>query len=138
MANYIYSTLATDVTYTLYDKGASDLPVVDKKVFIRGGTGVANKYLQTPMGVMTEVSDAELEIMKQVPLFQRHVDKGFITVEKKNVDPEVVAADMESRDVSAPLVPEDFVEDEEITVLVKNEEVKDNKKNKRGRPKKDS
>ena len=33
---------------------------------------------------------------------------GFITVETAKTDAEVAAANMESRDESAPLVPEDF------------------------------
>jgi len=107
--NYIYSTLTTGMTYTSYKQGGADLPVVEHRVHVAGGANVADKHLLTPRGVVTEVSDEDLEHLERNQLFQRHKANGFILVDTIKVDPEIkVAADMEQKDDSAPLTPEDY------------------------------
>lgn len=108
MPKFIYSTLANDTTYANYAKGGADLPSTTKKIKIKGGVGVPDKKENTVQGVVTEVSDEEHEHLQKNAVFQRHLKNGFVFVSDKARDPEKVAADMESRDPSAPIVPEDF------------------------------
>lgn len=113
MSNHIYSTLTCDQRYTGYAKGGADLPVVAWEVLIKGGSNVADKRLITPIGVRTEVTDEQLAQLLENPVFKLHVNNGFITVEDVKEDPEKVAADMATKDDSAPLTPEDIAKQNE-------------------------
>lgn len=106
--HYVYSTATCDIAYGVWIKGGNDLPIRTRAIVIKGGAGVANKHLITPRGVVTEVSDEELALLEQDEAFQRHVEHGFIRVERAKIDPEKVAADMTGRDEASPLVPQDF------------------------------
>ncbi len=122
--NYVYSTLAADVSYNHYINSeivkslvpgiapkATQIPLIEKAILIKGGAGVAPagiRRLETPLGIATSVSDEELELLEKNDVFQLHMKNGYIQVRRKKVDAEVVVADgMESRDVSAPVTPED-------------------------------
>lgn len=110
MSKFICSKLSSDNVYATYKKkGANDLPGIEKKILIKGGAGVANDRIVTPHGVVTEISDEELEFLqKNSPSFNRHVDRGYLKVLTKNPsesDTKKVAGDMEE-DESAPLTPE--------------------------------
>lgn len=110
---YVYSTLAAPMDYTIYNAGGADLPVVEGAIRIEGGANIPDKFLRTPDGaVVTGITEDQLTALKTVPLFQLHEKNGFIRVSDKDVDTEVMAADMEGRDKSAPLVDADFKEDE--------------------------
>lgn len=112
---FVYSTATNSGTYVQYapdtdnSKGHS-VPL--RKVTIQGGHGVATKNLITPKGVATQVTDDELEFLLNDANFQRHVKAGFMTYDKKKVDPEKRAANMAKGDNSAPLTPADFKEGE--------------------------
>jgi hypothetical protein len=106
---YVYSKMSASVVYNDFVPGGADLPVVAKSVTIKGGAGIANKNLITPLGVVTEIDDADLEMLNRNGIFKLHKENGFITVEKRNVDVEKVVANMgEKADPSAPLSPADF------------------------------
>ena len=105
---YIYSTLAADTRYAVYAKTSNDLPVVTRTVLVNGGAGVANKHFVTPRGAVTEISAEEFELLKGNKVFQKHVDGGYVTFEENKVDVEKVVSDMEGRDESAPVVPQDY------------------------------
>lgn len=109
---YIYSTLAADNAYTAYVKGGGDLPSVERSVLIKGGTGVAGAWnrLETPQGVVTEVTDEELAFLQQQVVFNRHVENGFLHVDDKLYQPEKVAADQNRNDPGAPLTESDFAD----------------------------
>lgn len=109
---YVFSTLANDQNYTNWIKGGADIPVKGFSCIIKGGTGVANDRLITPLGVMTEIDDAALEELEKNPNFVQHKNGGFITVQKKKADTEKVAADMNLKDESAPMTDADYKEDE--------------------------
>ena len=117
---YVYSTLSADVNYndyypapSLVSKTAGAEPrVVKSSVLIKGGSGVMpipdpKKPHVTTFGVRTEVTDHELEFLEQHETFKTQVAAGFIRVERKKLHPEKVAADMELRDDSSPVMPED-------------------------------
>ncbi len=107
---YVYSTITNSTTYCEYRKTAPEsLGVIQKKVIIQGGHGVAiPKTIMTPRGVPTEVSDADLEFLLQNSAFQRHMKAGFVSVDKKEVKPEKKITDMNLKDGSQPLTPKDF------------------------------
>jgi hypothetical protein len=114
-ALYIFSTLTSDNLYVNHEPSGNDMPLplnVDgtEGVLIRGGAGVADERIITPKGVATQVTEAQVEYLRANKVFQLHERNGFIVVSDKNEDVEKMAADMASRDGSAPLVPNDFPE----------------------------
>lgn len=124
---YVYSTITCDTAYPLYIENSSkDLGIIKKDsdgkpltVIIKGGHGVSTKHMYTPRGVVTKVSDAEMELLEANVNFQRHKKAGFITVDKKEVDPAKVVDDMKEKDGSAPLTPKDYEESEQSTAETK-------------------
>lgn len=120
---YVYSTITNNTFYSVYENNSSkDLGMIKKRpdgtklsIEIKGGHGVANKHFVTPRGVVTTVSDADMEVLQNIPAFKRHLDAGFISFEKKNVDPEKKVASMADKDGSAPITPKDFEESENST-----------------------
>lgn len=114
---FIYSTLAASVNYDNHSTGGGDLPVPSEPIVIQGGANIPDKYMRTPDGaVVTPVTEAQLEALKLNPVFQLHEKNGFIKISDKKHDTEKVAADMEGRDNSAPLVEGDFQEGQAPTV----------------------
>jgi hypothetical protein len=104
----IYSTLSTDMLYSALSPGAvgSNIAVRERGVQIKGGANVANKYVMTPKGVRTEVTDEELALLEKDEVFKLHKKNGFITIEKdKKRNADTVAADMNPKDGSAPKTP---------------------------------
>lgn len=108
--HYVFSTLAADVSYTGYAKQENDnVPQVQMAVVVKGGAGVANKRtLITPRGVVTEVTEEEAIFLAGHPVFQIHLKNGFVQISDAKADGDDAAADMTGRDESAPLVDEDF------------------------------
>ena len=106
--NYVFSTLANDQLYTNWMPGGSDMPVKGHSVLIKGGTGVANDRLITPLGISTEITDYDLEELQKNPSFKSHEKEGFIVVKAKKAEAEKVAADMNLKDESAPLTESDY------------------------------
>lgn len=117
MVFYVYSTATNSGTYVEYEENSSNELSIPKKwpngqpmkVTIRGGHGLADKYLFTPKGVVTQVSDEEMELLLRNPAFKRHIDRGFMTYDKKKIDPAKKAANMAQKDGSAPLTPADYI-----------------------------
>jgi hypothetical protein len=105
---YIFSTLTADQAYTNYGGSNNGVQQPSGRVVIKGGSNVANRdTLVTPLGVMTKVTAEQYEILQANEDFQRHLEGKFISVQDKKYEPEVVTADMETRDGSAPFVPQD-------------------------------
>jgi hypothetical protein len=107
---FVFSTLAASVRYTNFGQGGADLPIPEGEgVLIEGGTGVANKNLVTPRGVVTQVTAEQLEYLERNTVFALHKKNGFIVVQDANKDPErVIGEGMQSQDASAQTTPEDF------------------------------
>lgn len=117
---YVYSTATSSIRYSEY-KTAKDVNTIVRSVTIAGGANVANKHLITPLGVATRVTDDELEFLMKDLSFKKHLERGFMKIEKTKKDPEVVVAKgMELRDASAPETPE--------TLAAKGVKVKKEKK----------
>lgn len=106
---YIYSTLSASVRYCATEEGGADLPIQVEGIVIKGGTGVADKHLFTPTGaVPTLITGEQLEKLRTDRVFNEHVTNGYVRVSEHKADGEAIASDMESRDRSAPLTPEDY------------------------------
>lgn len=105
---HVYSKMSADVTYNDYVPGG-DIPRVARSVTIKGGAGVANKNIITPFGVHTEITEEERDMLLKNGIFQLHQNGGFVTIEGKKEDPDLVATNLTSGpDPSAPLTPQDF------------------------------
>lgn len=104
---FIYSTLSAAVVYRSFKQTGGDVPVAGDGIRIEGGAGVQGSDFVTPMGVATQVTSEQLEILRSDPVFLLHEKNGFITVSDHQVDPEVAASDMESRDASAQVTEQD-------------------------------
>lgn len=106
---YVYSTASCDNYYCVYEKtdvqAASH--IIKAKVLIRGGANVSNENLITPKGVMTRVTQAQMDILEASEGFKRHRLAGFIKVEKTAKNPDKVAEEMTPKDGSAPITPND-------------------------------
>lgn len=102
---YILSKLPNAQCYTQYVKGINNINLPNAQIVINGGADITNKNLVTPQGVVTQITDNELEILKVNLDFQKHLEKGFIKYYKIRPDEEKEASKME-RDASAPLTPE--------------------------------
>jgi hypothetical protein len=78
---YVYSTLNLSLRFG--------------DIVINGGAGVANKRtLITPLGVVTQVTDEQLEQLKREPAFQGHMKDGFITIDSVCLDADKMAKNM--------------------------------------------
>lgn len=113
----IYSTLANDTTYQLFDKKDPRNPVLKGAVTIKGGAGVQHKKtLETPRGFATVVSVDDLKLLKENHVFKIHLDNGYIAIdEKENSKPsedeidEKVDDEMTEKDNSAQDTKEDYI-----------------------------
>lgn len=116
---YIYSTLTAGVDITFYqDQIQGDIIIpraILRTISINGGnnTAVSGKNgvgLYTPKdGVVTVVSDEDLELLKKNPHFIQYYEGGFIRYDcSEKETKEKVAADMSKADKSAPMTPEGF------------------------------
>lgn len=112
---YVYSTATCAGAYIEYapdtNKNAGYAKEI-RRVTIQGGHGVATKNLITPKGVMTKVTEEELDFLLKNESFLRHMKAGFMSYDKNKVDPEKKAASMAKGDNSAPLTPTDFKQGE--------------------------
>ncbi|MDD0824655.1 hypothetical protein PTQ27_09310 [Mannheimia sp. AT1] len=119
---YIYSTLTCDQAYTIYSNGQNGLKVPQGSILVKGGTGIANDRLITPLGISTSVSAKELEQLKSNPIFKQHLENGFIVVQEdgKEQDAEKVAAEMSLDNKDAPVTPSDYQEGENATKVKSN------------------
>lgn len=91
MSKYILSTMTNSVSYTVYEK-IGNLPVPKKKVTIYGGANLPSLRsgfgemtsdgqgapMWTAAGIITPVSDADYEILKEHYLFKKHLAKGLV------------------------------------------------------------
>lgn len=78
---YIISRLSNSQCYTQWVKGVNNINQIVSKIVVKGGADVINKKtLETPKGVVTEVTKEELEILRQNCDFQKHLENGFIDI----------------------------------------------------------
>ena len=107
MANYIHSTASQPMIYPIYaGEDGQNRATKIKDILIKGKANVMDpQTLSTPTGVVTEVSDADLELLKRSSAFQRHVARGFMRVMNEH---ELNTKDMQPKDNSAQLMDQDY------------------------------
>lgn len=114
--HYVYSTASCSTAFVKYkdkpepEKRRNSIGhnEILKKVIIKGGHGISDKHFFTPFGVVTQVSDEDMDFLLQNESFKRAVNLGFMSYDKKRIDPEKKARNMEIKDGSSPLTPKDF------------------------------
>ncbi len=93
MSVFVISTMTNSVSYRFY-KTIGDLPVVQDSVTIRGGAGLPSLKsgfgemgtdgegapLWTAEGMVTPLSEARYDILKEHFLFKKHVEGGYLKV----------------------------------------------------------
>lgn len=94
---YIYSTLT----------GSQNYATENGKVLVKGGANLPGAKMPdgefiTSLGAVTKLTAEQYQGLEQNQLFKLHKANGFLKVDQKKVDIEVVVADMASRDGSAP------------------------------------
>jgi len=113
--NYIYSTMTGSVAYALYKRLHGELiqEVEGTRVLINGNSHVAvatnplKTHFMTQKGAVTVVTDEQLELLKNNPVFDIHLKNGFIKIDsKKDIDNAI--RDLNKKDKSAPYCPEDY------------------------------
>jgi len=105
---FVFSTLSNSNKYQNFAPAPNGgIPEPVESVTIAGGANVIGKHFITPHGVMTEVTEAQMEILNSNFLFKQHVKSGHIVVRDTKVDPEkAVKSGMEKTDGSAPVTPD--------------------------------
>lgn len=105
---YVLSKLANTQIYTQYAKDVSNnINIAVQQVEIKGGSDVTNKNLITPNGVITQVTNNQLDILKSNIDFQKHLEKGYVNYFAFNPNMDKEVEKME-RDKSVPLTPDDY------------------------------
>ena len=105
---YVYSTLTNGTVYRGYTKSGESDPLVTYSIEIAGGHGLMDSHFLVNDGVATKVPDAELEILLKDEHFKNHVKNGFVKYSKSKIDESKAISDLEKRDKSAQIVPQDF------------------------------
>lgn len=109
----VYSTLSngTEIVDWEVDE-RNNIPKRKFSVVIKGGANVMSKKgLITPLGMMTEITQEQMDFLNSHPMFLQHVKDGWMTPVKASGwrdDPDTVAANMASRDGCSPDKPEDY------------------------------
>lgn len=105
---YVTSRMAAGVTYAFYTQGANKINVVTDEITIKGGADVINKRsLETPSGVVTEITDEQCDKLMSHPLFRQHLESGALAV--LGTEKEASKADKNLKeDTSRQLKPEDY------------------------------
>lgn len=77
---YIASTMSTDVNYCFYGKTPTGSNEVRKSILVSGKANVADRHFITKDGAVTRVSNEELALLKEHPVFKMHEANGFVKV----------------------------------------------------------
>ena len=107
----VLSTLTSAQDYVFYRKGGEEgvNQVVDI-IHLNGNSNVADRNFVTPHGVVTTLTEAQVEKLRTHPVFKQHVDNGFVKIlmSEKKSETEKAKADLEPEDKSAPLTPKKY------------------------------
>jgi hypothetical protein len=114
MRYFIHSTLSNPHIYTQWTRPSDQNmspEIIGTPVRIEGGANIATspeskKGRYTPKGVMTEVTEAQMDYLEGSTKFKKHKARGYIIVTQSKEDPEDIARDMKPKDNSAPLTPD--------------------------------
>lgn len=107
-AYYVFSTLNNDNEYVDWKASPSGIPQRGMSVMIKGGAGIANDRIITPLGVRTSITEEEAGMLQSHEMFNMHKDNGFVVLIEDALEVEAVVADMNGKDHSSPLTPSTF------------------------------
>ena len=110
----ILSTLTAPQDVVITKKSESGALEIVKTITIKGGANVIDRRtLATPQGVVTELSDADFDLLKKTAFYQRMESRGYLRpVETKETAEDTKKAGMEKKDNSAQKTEEDFPDDD--------------------------
>ena len=115
---YIASTMSADVNYCVYGKTPTGSHEVRRSILILGKANVADKHFITKDGAVTKVSNEELALLKEHPVFKMHEAGGFVKVCASESRAENVK-ELAKKDASAPKTPGDYeAQGKDVTVTV--------------------
>lgn len=96
----------------VYSTSARSLRIIDKgfDIVIQGGAGVTNRHLWTPKGVVTKVTDDELEFLRKHKSFLKGMENGRFSYTAKEEKVSRVTKNMADPkdDKSSQARPEEF------------------------------
>lgn len=144
MTAYIYSVAPASGAYILYapkPAGQNNIPRrVLKRVIVNGGSGVAHSQsmnsenfnpdnpiqgLFTPRGVLTTVSDEDMEFLKENSAFMHAVENKWIAFEEgKKVSIERKLNVLDENTANGPLTPSGLLQDSNGNPIDKRVQVK--------------
>lgn len=104
---YIANTMSADIKYCFYGKTPTGSNEVRKSILVFGKANVADKHFITKEGAVTKVSNEDLALLKEHPVFKMHEANGFIKVCATESRAENVK-DLAKKDASAPKTPDDY------------------------------
>lgn len=116
---YIVSYESASVEFPKWIKTKNGLDVKGS-VVIKGGANVIDKKtMQTPKGIMTEVSKEDLEFLKTQSLFNEKIEQGsYEIVESEKKAEEKIKKSKKKKDGGAQLVAQDFIDADQQPPLV--------------------
>ncbi len=109
---FITSKMASPVTYAFYAKGENKINKVVDTITINGGADVINRALMTPQGIVTELEDDRLEKLKSHPVFRKHLENGFVSIQGSEKAAKKVEETLE-KDKSSQITPDDYEKGDE-------------------------
>lgn len=83
---FIFSTMTCSNTFAVFapKTDPTTLSTIMKRIHINGGHGLKNPDgMITPKGVVTKVTDEELQLLEGMLGFRQQVAAGFLVVDKK-------------------------------------------------------
>ena len=107
---FIVSRASQDNEYIIWTTTTNGQKQAQKSILIKGGANVMDKHtMTTPNGVVTEISDADWEILKEHTAFKRHMARGFMEVLKEEKKARKSSKEKtDKKDGGAQLTPKDF------------------------------
>ena len=109
---FITSKLSAPVTYAFYKQTEGKINVVVDEIKLNGGADVINKALVTPQGVVTELDDERLEKLKSHPVFQTHLNNGYVSIQSSEKAAQKAEETLE-KDKSSQITPDDYEKGDE-------------------------
>ena len=107
---YIVSHEAQDVEFPKYVRTKSGVDA-QSAVLIKGGAGVINKKtMETPNGVITEISKEDLAFLKTQYLFNFKVEQGSYEIVDSEGAAKKKAKVKKEKDKGAQLTAKDFID----------------------------
>lgn len=108
---FIVSRASQDNEYIVWETLPSGMKKVKKSVIIKGGANVIDKVtMQTPNGVVTEITEEQYKTLQECPAFVKHLENGFLEVMKAEKEAKETAKKKGKKDGGAQLTPKDFEE----------------------------